>query len=134
MKVLFDNCTSPVMARTLHGFISGEGDEAIHIRELPLDHPSDLEWMNYIRHEGSDWLVVTGDHRLSRNKAERIAFQRARLKGVVLANAYQKSPMSRRCAALIAQWPRLIETMAQLEPPVLLEISINLSGRFKPIM
>ena len=133
MKVFFDNCTSPVMARTLHGFISGENNSAVHLRDLPLHHPKDVEWIKFLSEEGSEWIVVTGDDRIRRNKAERTAFRQANLKGVVLSSAYEKSPMSRRCAALICQWPKLIDTMARFDPPILFEISINFSGRFKQL-
>lgn len=43
MKVFFDNCTSPVMSGTLHGYISNFGHTATHIRDLPMNHPSDVQ-------------------------------------------------------------------------------------------
>ena len=131
MKVLFDNCTSPVMARTLHGFISNFGHSAVHLRDLPFHHPSDVEWIGHLGDEPGEWIVVTGDDRIRRNRAERAAFRNADLKGVVLAAAYQKTPLHRCCAVLVHQWPNLLDTMARFEPPVLFEMSINFSGRFK---
>jgi hypothetical protein len=133
MKVLFDNCTSPVMARTLNGFISHQGHSAIHLRDLPLDHPADVDWIRYLRDDGGDWIVITGDARIQRNKPERAAFRQASLKGVVLASAYQKMPMHRCCAVIIYQWPALLDTMARFDPPVLMEMSVKFSGRFKQL-
>jgi predicted nuclease of predicted toxin-antitoxin system len=133
MRVLFDNCTSPVMARTLDGFIRSDGHSAVHIRDLPLSHPTDLEWIGYLRNSNEEWIVVTGDMRLHRNAAERAAFRQARLKGVVLAAAYQKSPSHKVCAVMIHQWPALIETLSRFDPPFLVEMSINFSGRFKQL-
>lgn len=133
MKVLFDNCTSPIMAATLDGFIRVDRHEAIHIRQLPLTDPKDVEWIDYLSRTGDQWLVVTGDQRIRKNKPEAIAFRRANLRAVVLAPAYQKTPMHRCCAVLIDQWPRLYDTVARFDPPFMLEMSINFRGNFRQL-
>lgn len=133
MNVLFDNCTSPVMASTLHGFVGHDGHHAIHIRQMPLKHATDIEWMEYIAATGHEWLVVTGDQRIRKNKAEALAFRRARLRGIVLAPAYQKTPMNRCCAVLVDQWPRLFDTVQRFDPPFMLELSINFRGNFRQL-
>ncbi len=133
MNVLFDNCTSPVMARTLNGFVSNYGHEASHIRDLPLANPTDLEWIEYLRLDHRDWLVITGDDRIRRNKAERLAFRNSNLRGVVLAPAYQKTPLHRNCAVVVYQWPVLLETVKRFEPPILFEMSINFNGKLKQL-
>jgi hypothetical protein len=130
MKVFFDNCTAPVMAHTLHGFISNDGHEAVHLRDLPLAHPNDVEWIRYLAQDGVDWIVITGDGRIRKNKPEREAFRQARLKGIVLAPAFQKTPMSRCCAVLVDRWPYLLDTMGRFNPPVLFEMGIKFSGKF----
>lgn len=89
--------------------------------------------IEYLAKDGSDWIVISGDDRIHRNKPERSAFRQARLKGVVLAAAYQKTPMHRCCAVIVHQWPSLLETMSRFEPPVLFEMSINFSGKFKQL-
>jgi hypothetical protein len=133
MNVLFDNCTSPVMASTLNGFIENDGHRAVHLRQLPMQHPKDIEWINYLSASDVEWLVITGDQRIRKNKAEAQAFRRARLRGVVLAAAYQKTQMSRCCAVLIDQWPRLYDTIRRFDPPFMLELSINFRGNFKQL-
>lgn len=133
MKVLFDNCTSPVMAATLDGFIRHEGHTALHLRHLPLKDPKDVEWIGHLAATGDEWLVVTGDQRIRRNKAEAQAFRYARLKAVVLASAYQKTSMNRCCAVLIDQWPRLLDTVRRFDPPMMLEMSINFRGNFRQL-
>lgn len=133
MNVLFDNCTSPVMASTLHGFIDHDGHRAVHIRRLPLKNPTDVEWIEHIASTGDEWLVITGDQRIRKNKAEALAFRRARLRGVVLAAAYQRTPMNRCCAVLIDQWPRLLDTIRRFDPPFMLELSINFRGNFRQL-
>lgn len=121
------------MATTLNGYVSQLGHQAIHLRDLPLKTPTDIEWIDHLKADNADWIIITGDDRIRRNKAERMAFRQANLKGVVLAAAYQKTPMNRCCAVLVHQWPNLVETMERFDPPVLLEMSINFSGRFKQL-
>ena len=133
MKVLFDNCTSPVMASTLDGFIRNQDHQALHLRELPLQHPKDTEWIEFLSDSGGEWLVVTGDQRIRKNRAEAQAFRRARLRGVVLAPGYQKTPMNRCCAVIVYQWPNLFDTIRRFDPPFMLEMSINFRGNFKQL-
>lgn len=133
MNVLFDNCTSPRMATTLHGFIQSDGHRAVHLRDLPLKDPKDVEWIDYIAGTHEDWLVITGDQRIRKNKAEAQAFRNSHLRGVVLASGYQKTPMNRCCAVIVDQWPKLYDTIKRFDPPFMLELSINFRGNFKQL-
>ena len=132
MRVFFDNCTSPTLAATLGGYLLHLGHGTSHIRDLPCGRSApDIEWIAFLRETGEDWIVMTGDHRIHRNKAERAAFRQAGLKGVVLAAAYQKIPINQQAAFLLWRWPdiqRLLETLA---PPFLIELPITRSGRLK---
>jgi hypothetical protein len=133
MKVFFDNCTPPRMARTLNGYIESDGDQAFHISDLMDRNASDSTWMEYLRADSSDWMIITGDDRIRRNKAEARAFRQAGLKGFVLASAYQKTPQHRCCAVLVQQWPLMLDTWKSFDPPILFELSINFSGRLRSL-
>jgi predicted nuclease of predicted toxin-antitoxin system len=45
VKLLFDNCTSPVLAETLNGFVNHLGHEAVHIRNRFAANTTDVEWI-----------------------------------------------------------------------------------------
>jgi hypothetical protein len=130
LKVFFDNCTSPVMAQTLAGYLSAT-TTVHHARDLGLHAKTDVEWISYLQETKDEWLVVTGDGRIQKNRAEREAFRRAGLRGVVLNPAYQKTPMGRCCGMIVAKWDDLISFTDRIEPPFLVEMSINLTSRFK---
>jgi len=51
---------------------------------------ADTVWIEMLDKSKEDWIVITGDGRIERNKAERTAFRQAMLKGFVLAPAYQR--------------------------------------------
>jgi hypothetical protein len=134
LKVFFDNCTSPTLAATLNGFVQHLGHAAIHIKDLPCGrHAADLAWIDHLAQSGDDWLVMTGDGRIQKNRAERFAFRQAGLKGLVFAPAFQKIAMNQRASFLLWRWPD-IEGIARLTAaPFLFELPANRSSRLRPL-
>ena len=86
-----------------------------------------------LAHSKDDWIVITGDGRIERNKAERMAFRQAMLKGFVLAPAYQKTPVNQTAAILVWRWPEMVSLIQSVASPALFELPINRSARFKPL-
>lgn len=131
--MFFDNCTTPVLAETLDGYLRYREGSASHIRDLPCGrHAPDLEWMAYLAGTGDDWLVVSGDGRIQRNKAERVAYRQAGLKGFVLASGYQKTPIHQQASFLIWRWPE-IDDLLKLAPPFLFEIPMHRHAGFRQL-
>jgi hypothetical protein len=119
------------MVKTLAGYLSSSKIDVLHARDLGLHAKPDVEWMKYLSRSGDDWLIFTGDGRIRKNRAEREAYRRANLKGVVLAPAYQKTPMGRCCGIIVAKWDSLLDFTNRIEAPYLVELSINLSPKYK---
>jgi hypothetical protein len=118
------------MSRTLRGYLEGR-NRVVHARDLKLDRVTDIDWINFLRDSGEEWIVVTGYTRIRKNRAEREAFRRARLRGIVLAPAFQKTEMGRCCGMLVARWDDLMVFTSAIEPPYLVEVALNLSSRYK---
>jgi hypothetical protein len=129
VKVLFDNCTAPLFASTLHGFISHYGHEAVHIRDvvdLPNGrHSTDVEWIEYLRASPEVWTFVSGDGRILKNPAERAALRSAGLHGFVLAPGYQKTPLNQVAAVLLWHWPEMIRLTEILAAPSMHEVPMK---------
>lgn len=119
------------MARTLSGYLSNTKTEVFHARDLNLHNKPDTEWIRHLAATGSDWMIVTNDGRIRKNRAEREAYRRANLKGVLLAPAYQKTEMGRCCGMLVAKWDGLIDFTSKIQAPYLVEASINLSPKYR---
>lgn len=134
MRVFFDNCTSPTLAETIDGFTRHRSHRAVHIRDLPCGrHATDLDWITYLSGTGDNWLVVTGDGRIQKNRAERLAFRQAGLKGFVLASAYQRTPLHQQASFLIWRWLDVEDLVRLTAPPFLFELPMSRTSRIRAL-
>jgi hypothetical protein len=133
--VFFDNCTAPWLASTLHGFVAHLGHQALHIKDvkgLPQGrHTPDLDWIELLKRE-KDWIFITGDTRLLKNKAERAALRSSGLYGFILATGYQKMPDFQVASNLIWKWPEIENLMKAVEPAIF-EIPVSRSSKLKSL-
>ena len=128
MKVFFDNCTSPVLATTLDGFIQNQGDRAYHIKDLPCGrHADDVDWIEMLAREPNIWMIVTGDDRIRKNKAARSAYRAAGLSGFALARAYQKTPMHKVASFILWRWPEMQQLFGLVGGAALYELPMTRS-------
>lgn len=134
MRVFFDNCTSPVLASPLHGYVSHAGHAAHHIKDLPCGrHAMDVEWIRFLSTSSEAWIVITGDARIFRNKPERAAFRAAGLRGLILARSYQKTPLHQVASTLIWRWPDIERLMSIVGGPALYELPVTRGGRISSL-
>ena len=134
MKVFFDNCTPPVLAWTINGFVAHLGHSAYHIADLPCGrNATDLEWIELLGKDKQIWMVVTGDDRIRKNKAERAAFRAATLSGFVLAPAYQKTPIHQVASFLLWRWPEMEQLFGLITGPALHELPMNRNSKIRQL-
>jgi hypothetical protein len=134
VRIFFDNCTAPWLASTLDGFVAHLGHRAYHISQAGLPegrHSADVDWIEHIT-RGKDWIFVTGDLRLLRNKAERAALRGSGLYGFVLAAGYQKMPEHQVASSMIWKWPE-IENVMKAVGSSIFEIPVSRSAKLKPL-
>ncbi|MGO6777681.1 hypothetical protein ACCS92_03825 [Rhizobium ruizarguesonis] len=111
MKVLVDENLPPALARSLHALFSGK-HEIIHVRERFGPGVKDVQWIGELSAEGR-WIVISGDRRITRNKAEYNAFRNSHLVGFFLSKGLYKSPLIKQMERILALW-QTIETQAGL--------------------
>lgn len=137
MNVFFDNCTAPVLASALEGYVRFEGHRAYHIKDVPGltngRHTSDLEWISHIKADSAVWIFITGDSRVLKNPAERAALRSGGLHGYVLAPAYQRTPMNQVAATLVWKWPEIKQVTELLAPPTMHEIPIGKNSKLRAL-
>ncbi|PSJ57540.1 DUF5615 family PIN-like protein [Kumtagia ephedrae] len=105
MKVLVDENLPPALARALDALFSGK-HEVIHIRARFGPGVKDVDWIGELSAEGQ-WIVISGDRRITRNQAEYVAFQNSNLVGFFLSAGLYKSPLIKQMERLMALWPTI---------------------------
>ena len=137
MNVLFDNCTSPVLAKTLDGYISSYGHRSFHLchnHQLSVDrNATDEAWINAIGQDERVWFIVTGDDRIRKNQILRAALRGANIRGFVLAPAYQKTTLNVTASVLVRKWPDMEQQIKLAQGAALFELSINYRTGFKTL-
>ena len=110
MKVLFDNNLSPRLARALQALM-GEGYEIVALKEKFRADIKDVDLIAELSRQGG-WIFISGDRRITRNRAEKMAFQSSKIIGMFLSSGLYKSPVMKQAERLIALWPT-IETVSR---------------------
>ena len=120
MKVLFDHNLSPRLARALQALFKGE-HEVVALRDrFPLDS-TDLDWIGALSRDGR-WLVISGDRRITRNRAEQAAFRQSRLIGMFLSPGLYKAPLIKQAERLLALWEAMQAVAGTVEGGAMFEL------------
>lgn len=102
MKVVLDENLSPALAKSLAALFVGT-HEVIHIRERFAEGVTDLTWIGKLSAEGR-WVVISGDRRITKVKAERQAFRASKLVGFFLSRGVYESKVTKQMERLLALW------------------------------
>lgn len=105
MKVLVDENLPPALARALNEIFKGQ-HEIIHLREKFGAGVTDVEWIGALNQEGN-WVVISGDKRITRNKAEYNAFRNSKLIGFFLSPGLGKAKSIKQLERVLALWENI---------------------------
>jgi len=75
VRFFFDNNLPPKLAKSLHVLAAPE-HEVIHLKEKFPQDSSDEAWMNGLAKE-LDWVIISGDNRITKNPHEIEAWRAA---------------------------------------------------------
>lgn len=104
---MVDENLPPAMAKSLAALFAGK-HEIIHLREKFGPGVTDTEWIAALNEEGQ-WITISGDRRITKNKAEQQAFKGSKLVGFFFARSLQRAKLIKQMERLMALW----ETMEQ---------------------
>jgi hypothetical protein len=114
LRFFFDNCLAPRLARALNALCEGE-HEVIPLRDKFDPATKDTEWIRALAHEG-DWVIVSGDTRITRNPGEKAAWQESRLTAFFLAKGWQNAHLWDVAHGLVRWWPTIVQQAKAIEP------------------
>jgi hypothetical protein len=114
VKFFFDNTMSRKVVGALK--ILDSSQEIVHLTEqFPADTP-DAEWITALSEEG-DWVIVSGDVRITRNPGERAAWLESKLLAFFLAKGWTNQTLWDQAWRFVKCWPRIVEQASRIKPP-----------------
>lgn len=111
MKVMVDENLPPALAKALSALFAGK-HEIVHLRARFGPAVKDSDWIRNLSAEGN-WIIISGDRRIAKNKAEQLVFRSSKLIGFFLAPGLQKAKLTKQMERLMALW-ETIEKQAEL--------------------
>lgn len=130
MKVLIDENLPPALARALEAIFAGQ-HKVLHLRQKFGAGVTDIEWISTLNQEGN-WIVISGDRRITRNKAEYHAFRNSKLIGFFLSPALHKAKSIKQLERILALWENLEKLCATVGGGAMFEMPIK-STRLKQL-
>ena len=107
MRFFVDNCISPNLVEGIRVLAKLQRYEITYLREKFPEDTGDVEWLDVLSEEG-DWVIVSGDPRISRAKAERAAWHESGLTAFFFAARFSRKKYWKQAEVLVRWWPRIV--------------------------
>ncbi len=115
MKFFFDNTTPPRLVAALRALEGEEGHTLDHLRERFAPDTSDVDWIRTLATEG-DWVIISGDVRISQNQFERRAWLESGLTAFFLAKGWTTLKLWDQTWRFLKWWPDIVAQAARIRP------------------
>lgn len=114
MRFFFDNTTSSRFVAALRQL---ERDhETRHLSELFRVDTPDEEWISKLAEQG-DWIVISGDLRITRNPGQRKAWLESGLVAFFLAPGWANLQLWDHSWRLLKWWPAIVLQASRIRAP-----------------
>jgi hypothetical protein len=123
VRVILDENLSPALARALNALFDGH-HEVDHIRLKFGPSVKDVEWINTLSQEGH-WIVISGDRRISKVKAEAHAFRNSKLTGFFLSPGLKKAKVTKQMQRILALWDDIESISGRIAGGAMFELPMS---------
>lgn len=123
MKLFFDHNMSPAMARAFRELFKKEHEITFLAEKFKRDI-SDIEWITELSREGQ-WAVISGDRRITRNRAEYHAFRNSNLIGLFLSEGLYKAPVAKQMERILFLWPNIVTVCKTVQGGAMFELPLK---------
>lgn len=113
MRFFFDNNLAPRFAEALR-VLDGGTHTITHLRERFAPQIADLDWINALASEG-DWVIISGDVRISKNRLERQAWLESGLTAFFLAKGWTGLRLWDQAWRLMKWWPEIVAQAERIQ-------------------
>lgn len=115
MKFFIDNCISPVYAQALAVLAEVQRHDIHHLRDFFSPDVKDIDWIRALGDDGG-WVIVSGDPRISRSKAERAAWHESGLTAFFFADDFGTRSFWKQAEAIVHWWPIIVLEASTCQP------------------
>lgn len=99
---------SPVLAGAIQLLAKKESIEVVHLRAKFHEDTPDPVWIAALGEEG-DWIIISGDARISTNPANRAAWRESGLTAFFFGAPWNNDSHWKKAASLVRWWPTIME-------------------------
>ena len=108
MRFFIDNCISPRYARALRELAEIQKYEIVHLSEkFERSDVKDVDWLRTLGEEGN-WVIVSGDPRISKSKADRRAWHESGLTAFFFGKGWSSLSYWKQAADIVRWWPEIV--------------------------
>lgn len=107
MKFFLDNCISPKFGKALNILAEVQAYQIIHLSEKFDRAITDIEWIGALARE-SGWVIVSGDPRITRSRAERAAWKEAGFTAFFFSDGWASRGYWNQAADIVIWWPKIV--------------------------
>ena len=107
MRFFFDNCVSVRFVQALRILAQIQEYELVHLTERFAADTPDEEWIRRLASDG-DWVIISGDPRISRGQAQRKAWQESGLTAFFFADGWASKGFWKQAESLVHWWPQIV--------------------------
>lgn len=108
MKFFVDCCISPKLAKALHTIADSQGCKIYHLTDRFPKDVKDVDWITSLAKEGG-WIIVSGDPRITRGKAERKAWEESGLTAFFFGGGFADKNIWVQATELFSWWPHVMQ-------------------------
>jgi hypothetical protein len=123
VNFFFDHNMSPAMARAFRELFKKEHEIAYLSEKFPRDI-ADVDWIAELSRQGQ-WVVISGDRRITRNRAEYHAFRNSNLIGLFLSEGMYKAPVAKQMERILALWPNIVTVCKTVQGGAMFELPLK---------
>jgi PIN like domain len=124
VRFFFDNTMSKKVVEALK--ILDANNQIVHLTDhFPADTP-DEAWISNLAQEGN-WIVISGDVRISRNPGQRKAWHESNLVAFFLAKGWTNLPLWDQAWKFMKWWPEIVTLASRMRPPAEFLIPVSSS-------
>ena len=113
MRFFFDNCIAPRISTSIAAL--DHDHDVVHLSERFARNTPDAFRISTLGNEG-DWVIVSGDLRISRSKAEREAWIESSLTVFFLASGWGQLKLWEIAWRLVKWWPLIVSQAHTVKP------------------